>query len=91
MPRPHRGIPPLAGLLAIACLWAATGCESVSGRIKERPQAYARLAPMEQQRVKRGEIKVGDSFDIVYLALGSPSEHESITLSDGSIRTIWSY
>ena len=67
------------------------GCESVDSRIKERSGAYTGWSAMTQERIKRGELKVGDNFDMTYIALGEPNGVEVISHDDGSTVSIWSY
>ncbi len=77
--------------LGLVVLWAMAGCETVGTRIKEREAVYREWNPVTQERVARGEIKPGDSFDMVYVALGKPGDMETFTANDGGIVTIWNY
>ncbi|MBT5903085.1 MAG: hypothetical protein HOH58_13355 [Opitutaceae bacterium] len=67
------------------------GCESISSRIKERAAAFDNWAPATQERIRTGELKVGDNTDMVYMVLGNPDTAEDIPRADGSTLSIWSY
>ena len=79
------------GVVLLTSVLSLTGCESVSTRIKEREAVYRGWSQPTQERIKRGEIKVGDGFDMVYVALGSPDEMETFTVKNGGVLTIWGY
>ncbi|MBS0663306.1 MAG: hypothetical protein JSR48_08570 [Verrucomicrobia bacterium] len=61
---------------AIALTVLGTGCSSssIESRIAERAAAFQSLAPENQQAVREGAIAVGFTPDMVYMALGQPSE-----------------
>lgn len=66
------------------------GCESVTSRIDQRAQAYASWTPMVQARVRKGEIAPGDSFDMVFVALGAPDLNQTRPAAGAAI-TEWTY
>ncbi|WP_221029691.1 hypothetical protein [Actomonas aquatica] len=78
------------GILA-AGIVALTGCESTQSRLKEREATARGWSPVTRERVTRGEIKPGDDYDMVYVALGQPGDIETITVRDGGVLTIWNY
>lgn len=51
---------------------------------------YQALPASEQQRLQRGAINIGDSPEMVYIALGSPDERRDSTTADGT-RSTWIY
>jgi hypothetical protein len=51
---------------------------------------YNSLPPAEQQRLQRGLISIGDSPEMVYIALGNPDERRDVVTADGA-RTTWVY
>lgn len=59
---------------AFATLLLATGCNTVSTRIKDRAQAFQKLPPAEQPLVKEGKIRTGFDMDAVYLAWGKADD-----------------
>ncbi|HET7537400.1 MAG TPA: hypothetical protein VFJ90_13155 [Candidatus Didemnitutus sp.] len=74
----------------LAALLAAAGCESVSSRIKEKPDVYASLDPATQNKIKQGIIDIGYSEDMVYLALGKPDErHEQVNQAGRQVTWIY--
>lgn len=79
-----------------ACLvvWLSlmlVGCESITTRIKERSSAFENWNSTTQERIRTGELKVGDNTDMVYIVLGSPDSTEVIPREDGSTLSIWNY
>lgn len=81
----------LAIILGFAGL-LLSGCETsgVASRIQEKSTVFAALTPEQQAKVKAGEIEAGFSTDMVYLALGQPSEVKTKETPDGQL-TIWVY
>lgn len=75
--------------LAAAGLFLA-GCNTFQSRARERSATFESLTPAEQQRLQRGTINVGDTQDMVYIALGNPEEKRDVTTADGTTQT-WSY
>lgn len=66
------------------------GCSTVHTRIKEKPETFSALTPEQQARVKTGSVAIGDSSDVVYIALGQPDARRQRTTADGST-TVWVY
>ncbi len=79
---------------AVICLLAGLvlcGCAStVESRRKEKPAAYAELAPEFRPLVDAGRIKVGMPMDAVYIAWGKPSQTVHSESSSGETVT-WLY
>jgi hypothetical protein len=74
--------------LILACLaLVMTGCSTVDSRIKEKSAAYATLDPQTQARLKESVIRVGDSTDMVYIALGQPDRTRNKTTAKGQSLT----
>ncbi len=74
---------------ATALLFFA-GCNSFNARARQMSGVYNQLSPSEQQRLQRGAISVGDSPEMVYIALGNPDERRDTLNADGT-RTTWIY
>ncbi|MCX6936602.1 MAG: hypothetical protein NTU80_01700 [Verrucomicrobia bacterium] len=74
--------------LLIAGLLAA--CSSFESRAKEKAALFATLDPATQARLQATEIRLGDTPDLVYLALGRPSEKRE-RLTDAGRETVWVY
>jgi hypothetical protein len=83
-----RPLPPLfflaAGLLAL------TGCSTFSSRAQEKPAVFNELSAADQARLEKKTINVGDTTDMVYIALGWPDEKLQSTTADGQTTT-WIY
>jgi len=56
--------------------------------IQEMPTLFSSLQPWQQKNIKAGVIEAGDSTDLVYLALGKPSQ--IITAADGQ-EVVWKF
>ncbi len=80
---------PLALGAAAAALFLA-GCNTFNARAKQMSGVYDNLSANEQDRLKRGAINVGDTPEMVYIALGSPDERRDTMNADGT-RTTWVY
>ncbi|HKB58220.1 MAG TPA: hypothetical protein VKC51_11585 [Lacunisphaera sp.] len=65
-------------------------CNSFESRAKEKSSTFDQLSPRTQERLERGTIHVGDTQDMVYIALGHPDEKRDRSDSDGT-QTIWIY
>jgi len=78
-------------LLILACVaLIMTGCSTVDSRIKEKSAAFETLDPQTQVRLKQSIIRVGDSPDMVYIALGQPDRTRAKTTATGQ-SLIWIY
>lgn len=67
--------PPRLGLrlfLAATLALLAAGCSTIDSRIKENPDAFAKLNKRQQQMVQNGYIATGMPQDAVYMALDKP-------------------
>jgi len=80
----------MKALAAAAALSIVAGCNTFQSRAREKSETYESLSTQEQQRLKRGMINVGDTQDMVYIALGSPEERRQVMAADGSHQT-WIY
>ncbi len=69
---------------------AFTGCSTISSRIDQKAEVFASLSADDQARLRRGEVAVGDTSDMVYIALGEPTRRREITTS-GATRAEWIY
>ncbi len=75
--------------LALAAIFAlaSAGCESTATRIQKNPDVLAAAPPATQERIRRGEIAIGDTPELVQLAKGRPLR--TANLPDGSIEWIY--
>ena len=61
-------------LLAAAAALLLAGCSTFESRSKEKAAVFNSLDTSTQERLKKGEIALGDTAEMVYLALGNPDE-----------------
>lgn len=78
-------------LFALTCLALLLGgCSTIPSRIEEKSTAFAALDADTQNKIRRGQVEVGYSPDLVYIALGTPDERLSKTSTSGTTET-WIY
>jgi hypothetical protein len=80
----------LSLILAAVVASLVAGCNTFSSRARQMSGVYDQLPASEQQRLQRGAINVGDTPEMVYIALGNPDERRDILTADGT-QTVWSY
>ena len=73
-----------------ATLLLSAGCDTFNSRARQMSGVYDQLPASEQERLKRGAINVGDTPEMVYIALGNPDERRDTMNADGT-RTTWVY
>ncbi len=66
------------------------GCSTFDSRAKEKVAVFATLDEPTRARLEAREIHLGDSSDMVYIALGKPSEIQTTTAATGTSAT-WIY
>ena len=81
--------------LTLVCMVTAAflaGCEmsGASGRIEEKSAVFSSLTPEQKQIIEAGDIDLGFTPDMVYMALGKPSMSEVKDSHDGPV-TMWTY
>ena len=81
--------PPFSLVATFAALVLAS-CSTVESRIGEKSAAFAALDEPTQQKLRQSIIEVGYSPDLVYIALGAPSEKLRKTTGLGAEET-WVY
>jgi hypothetical protein len=74
----------------VLCVVGLTGCSTFTSRAQEKAAVYNTLAPQTQQRLEKGKISVGDTEDMVFIALDKPDAKRDITTTDGP-ETVWIY
>ena len=77
-------------LVLASSLGFLVGCQSVESRIKEKPEVYAGLDVETQYKIQQGIIDLGFTPDMVYLALGEPSEKRE-TRTENARTLTWIY
>lgn len=79
-----------ASVSAFAALLVLSGCNTFQSRARQEAQVYNALPPATQQRLHRGQISIGDSQDMVYIALGYPDVVHQVSTAQG-VQTTWIY
>jgi hypothetical protein len=80
----------LRQILPLALAAVLAGCSTINSRIREKAAVFAALPPATQAEIRHGQIAVGFTPDMVYMAIGRPDEvHEHMTA--GSRETVWKY
>jgi hypothetical protein len=78
-------------LLAAAVLGLVlSGCSTFESRAKQRSATFESLAPAEREKLRQGVIELGNSPDMVYIALGDPDAKREKATAEGR-ETIWTY
>ena len=77
-------------LILFACVVLVAGCATPESRIKDSPDAFARLNPDQQALVKAGKIAPGFDMEAVKLALGDPDRKVLHTDATGQ-HEVWHY
>ena len=81
---------PLLGIAGLAVALCIAGCDTFKTRSTEKSETYDALSTATQKRLERGKINVGDTQDMVYIALGHPDETREMSNADGAQLT-WVY
>lgn len=58
--------------IVLALLVAVTGCNTFDRRARQKAEVFNALDTEARERLREGIIKIGDSMDMVYIALGNP-------------------
>lgn len=66
------------------------GCSTINSRIQDNAVYFNSLPLESQERIRKGIVEVGDTTDMVYIAMGAPSEKRS-TRSSTRDREVWVY
>jgi hypothetical protein len=67
------------------------GCdEGTVERIKEKAAVFKALTDEQKRNVAEGVFEIGDSADMVYMAIGAPLRVKSKVIPEGTIE-MWTY
>lgn len=80
----------LTSLAACACLALLAACSSFESRAREKPDAFAAADAATRARLEAREVRLGDSADLVYIALGRPDE-KTTRLDAAGKAEVWIY
>lgn len=70
---------------------ALAGCAGVQSRIRAQPELFQSLDRPTQEKVRRGQIEVGFTPEMVELALGEPSDRSATPRGGAVGETVWTY
>ena len=76
--------------LALSLGLVLAGCTTVNDRIQQRSATFAALDAATQDRLRLGRVDLGDTPDMVYIAIGRPTKTTDVTTADGREST-WVY
>ena len=68
----------------------SVGCASPASRIKKNPELFNTFPPDVQDKVKRGQVDVGFTPEMVTMALGTPN-HIYTRQTTTEIKEVWTY
>lgn len=77
-------------LFVAAGMAGLAGCSTPEARIQKNPEIFARIAPEQQEMIKKGQVGVGFDQEMVKLALGEADRVRSRTDATGTSE-VWSY
>jgi len=76
----------------VAAVGLLSGCKSLMNRrIAAHQEAWQALSEQDQHRLSQGHVLLGDTEEMVLIALGPPDEVLPITTQDGQKQTVWQY
>jgi hypothetical protein len=81
---------PLSFILITVSLLGLAGCNTFERRAEKRADVFATLPPETKTRLEKQDIQLGDTVDMVYIALGNPDEQQQTTTATGETIT-WVY
>lgn len=77
-------------LLLLSTVLALAGCNTTSSRIRQKSEVFASLPPVDQERLRQGNVAIGDSPDMVFIAIGAPDRRIE-RISAGAQKMEWVY
>lgn len=76
--------------LLVVSFGVLTGCSTFEKRSQEKAATFASLSTDAQEKLKKGVIEIGNTSDMVYIALGEADEKTEKTTAEGRTTT-WIY
>lgn len=80
----------LIGATAVGFAIVSFGCSTPATRINRNPEMFAQIPPEQQELIRRGQVAVGFTAEMVRLALGEPDRYTTRTSQDGT-GEVWHY
>jgi hypothetical protein len=78
------------GWLICAPVVLIVSCATPDARIKQSQELFDTWPPEVQERLREGKIEIGDTTDMVFIALGKP-DREYTRRTAARLMTVWSY
>ncbi|QYM79305.1 hypothetical protein K0B96_01415 [Horticoccus luteus] len=75
-------------LAVLATSWSGCAHQTLESRVATKAELFAQLSPREQAMIKRGQIAIGFTSDMVLLALAKP---DRIVAGPGPQQETWLY
>lgn len=76
----------------IVAVSLTAGCASTqTARIQEKSAVFQQLTPKEQKQILHEKVRTGFTADMVYLALGRPSQVTTVSDTAGVAMEEWTY
>lgn len=80
----------ISPFLALLLGVALAGCDTFDRRAQQKAATFESLAPEEREKLRQGVIEIGNTPDMVYIALGNPDERRESATPDGR-EMVWVY
>ena len=80
----------LLPLLLLALAMAFAGCSTFASRAREKATVFAHLDAATRVRLEQGHLQLGDTTDMVYIALGGPEVTHDQESAEGAA-VVWIY
>jgi hypothetical protein len=77
-------------LVAALTLLALAGCDTFENRTRQKAAVFAALDPQTRAKLQGGVIELGQTPDMVYIALGAPDDEYENASAHGTEKT-WIY
>lgn len=77
-------------LLAVLLGVTLVGCDTFERRASQKAATFEALAPDQREKLRQGVIELGNTPDMVYIALGRPNETREKATPAGR-ETVWFY
>ncbi|HWA85147.1 MAG TPA: hypothetical protein VG710_02900 [Opitutus sp.] len=81
---------PFPFLVLLLVSLGLAGCDTFEHRAQQKAGTFAALTPAQRDKLKQGVIELGDTPDMVYIALGTPDEKRERSTPAGT-ETDWIY
>lgn len=77
-------------LLALGAVALLAGCNTTEQRIRQKSEVFTSLPAADQERLRKGEVSIGDTPDMVFIAIGEPDRRIEKRSAENR-KVIWIY